>query len=659
MFEVNQTNKTSGDQTHAPGRSHIGSGTPLNEEGATPVYIREEEHKPVITVGPGTPLKDDNENLQVPAAEAKPVTTESIASAPESISASPAANSEEGLSEEEDLFAREFEASLEHEPEWGETIRGTVIRIDNQDVIVDIGSKTEGIVAKEEFVNAQGEAVVHVGMAVEVMHERGLREGFLNLSKRKVDQRRAWAQINTAIANGVTLSGSIVEKCRGGFLVDLGGLRAFLPASHLDLRPVADPEALMRKPLTFSIIKMNQEKGNVVVSRRNVLAAEQQQKKQQILSGVTPGRLVRGVVKNITNFGAFVDIGGVDALLHVNDMSWGKVPHPNRLVKIGDTIEALVLAVDSATGKIALGLKQRSEDPWAGVEKKYPLQALVQGTVSSLANFGAFLRLEEGLEGLIPVSELSWSRKVQDPREVLSVGDQVQVKVIQIQPDQKKITLSLRQVEPEPFGLFAKNQKAGAVVEGVVKRFSLFGAFVELMEGVTGLLHVSDLTWDQSLRKPEEILSLNQKIKVKILEIKSDTKKVALGLKQLGQDPWKAIAEKYPVGTVAEVTVVKHSKFGIFVELEPGIQGLVHSSQVEGLKPEESAPGTRLRAKVVKLNLAEHKIGLSVKEALLDQDKAALKQYLNNSERQGNTLGEMSGISREELLRHFNQAPDA
>jgi small subunit ribosomal protein S1 len=407
--------------------------------------------------------------------------------------------------------------------------------------------------------------------------------------------------------------------------------------------------------LAFRVIKLNRERGNIVISRRNQLLAERNLKRSEVLSRITPGRMVRGVVKSITRFGAFIDLGGLDGLLRTEDMSWSRISNPRQLVHSGEELEVLVLSVDEAGGKIALGLKQKSQNPWETAATKYPLGGLVEGEVVTLAEFGAFLRLEEGVEGLLPISEMSWTRRLRHPQEILKIGDSVRVKILAVDPAAKKITLGLKQTEPDPYLVFVEGNRPGSVVTGEVKSLTSYGAFVELAEGVTGLLHVSDLSWDATVRQPAELLKRGDQIRVKILEYHPDQKKISLGLKQLAEDPWAAAAKKYPVGSVVRVKVIRNTKVGTFVQLEPGVEGLIHISQLDkpknGTEPAGLPVGESVDAKVIKINLEEHKLGLSVREFAADQEEAELKKYMSPASKRGVSLAEISGVNFEELKK--------
>jgi small subunit ribosomal protein S1 len=662
----------------------IGLGTPLKDDSLTPLSASPDQHRQVLGIGPGTPWKEADE-AEPPAAPAQaapipaaptpaaPTPAAAAPDAPISAAATPAAPTPvaptpvappravapltEGEEEAVDEFARMFSQSVENETEPGEILHGRVLRIEADGVIVDVGLKSEGVIAREEFLDARGELQAKPGDEVQVsVQRRENADGLMVLSKRRVDKRLAWERVQAALANNSPVEGLLAAKCKGGYTVDLGGgVQAFLPGSQLDIRPVGDADAFLGKRYAFKVIKFNKDRGNIVLSRRNLLLDERQHLRAQAVAQLAPGRMVRGVVKTLTKFGAFVDLGGVDGLLRVEDMSWARVTNPRQVVQTGEEIEALVLSVSEETGKVALGLKQKSQDPWVNLETKYPVGSLVEGEVVSLAEFGAFLRLEEGIEGLLPVSELSWTKRIRHPQDVLKTGDRVRVKVLSLDPAAKKISLGLKQTEPDPFTVFLDSHKAGETLEGEVKSLTSYGAFVELAEGVSGLLHVSDLTWDASVRQPAELLKRGDKLTVKILEILPDKKKISLGLKQLTLDPWRAAIKRYPVGTVVRVKVLRNTKIGSFVQLEPGVEGLIHISQLERTKgaadPEPPAVGSELDAKVVKVSAEEHKIGLSIKEHLQDQEHAEVQKYLAPSGKRGVSLAELAGVDLEALKR--------
>jgi small subunit ribosomal protein S1 len=656
--------QVSGDNTPDE-KKNIGTGTPLLDDSVTPLSSTADKHEKVLGIGPGTPWNEPESDL--PGVPAAPAAVPAAAVEDPFPSVVSLAVGESTMAEpvEEEMpanFDEVLAQSMELEPEQGEIIQGRIIRIDTDGVVVDVGYKSEGVIAKDEFMNARGEFTAAIGDTVQVLIQRKEnREGFMVLSKRLVDRRLAWERVNASLASNATVEGQIASACKGGFIVDLGGLQAFLPGSQLDLRPVANADEYLGKTFQFKVIKLNKERNNIVVSRRNFLMDERNQKRSEAITTLAIGRSVRGVVKNITKFGAFVDLGGVDGLLRVEDMSWSRITNPRQIVQVGDEIEALVLSVDEASGKVGLGLKQKSADPWANLAVKYPMGSLVQAEVVSLADFGAFLRLEEGVEGLLPVSELSWTKRIRHPQEVVKVGDSVRVKVLSVDAAAKKISLGLKQTEPEPYSVYFGSHKVGEIVEGEVKTLANYGAFVELTEGVTGLVHISDLSWDGSIRQAGDVLKKGDHVSVKILEFQMDKKKISLGLKQLTEDPWAAAAKKYTLGTVVKAKVMRNTKIGVFVQIEPGIEGLIHISQLEkkGTETPELPLDSVVEAKVIKVVAAERKIGLSIRELASDLESEEMKKYLNEN-RRGASLAELSGGAQlQELLRKMNGANQA
>ncbi len=692
VYAADSEDSNDEEKSRTPGQKEIGTGTPLKDDSVTPLSAPRvpPEH---LAIGPGTPWNEPEEDFLAttdtetppdalaaetaeasqpapeagpePAPEAgpEPAPEAGPEPAPESAPEPAPAASFEGEEEYQENFAQALEEALDKGIAPGEIVQGKILRVDSDGVIVDVGYKSEGIIPREEFLDAAGNLTAEVGAEVAVLLKRKEnRDGLMVFSKREVDRLLAWERVNNALANNTGVEGLLYDKCKGGFLVDLDGLRAFLPASHLDLRHVNDPSEYLHRRHTFKVLKMNRERGNVVVSRRNQLLAERSHQRAHALSQLTPGRLVRGVVKSLARFGAFVDLGGLDGLLRVEDMSWSRVTHPRQVVQVGQEIEALVLSVDPASKRVALGLKQKSEDPWSNVAAKYPLGSLVEAEAVSLTDFGAFLRLEEGVEGLLPISEMSWTRRVRHANEILKTGDTVQVRILAVDAAAKKITLGLKQTEPDPFVMFTESHHAGETVTGQVKSLTSYGAFVEVADGVTGLLHVSDLSWDGSIRQPAEVLKRGDTIQVKILEIHPERKKISLGLKQLGADPWEAAVRKYAVGSKVEVKVLRHSKIGVFVQLEPGIDGLIHMSQLaqgKDHKPAElPAVGSQVRAKVVRVSGPEHKIALSVRELEEDQEAAELQKYMTPNARRGVSLAELSGVDLEELKKRVSNETD-
>ena len=500
--------------------------------------------------------------------------------------------------------------------EEGEVVRGRIVRVGNSEVLVDVGYKSEGVIPIEEF-HRTG-TVPKVGEEIEVYLEaKEDAEGFVVLSKEKADKIKVWDSISHAYEHGTPMEGRVVEVVKGGLSVDVG-VKAFLPGSQLDLRPVKNLASFVGQTIRAKVIKLNRRRGNVVLSRRAVLEEEREGRRKQTLATLQEGMLCVGTVKNITDYGAFIDLGGVDGLLHVTDMSWGRVGHPSEIFKVGDQVEVLVLHFDRETGRVSLGYKQKTADPWVVVDEKYPAGAKVTGRVVSLTNYGAFVELEPGVEGLVHVSEMSWTRRVGHPSKLVNVGDQIEVVVLEVNKTNKRISLGMKQVEPDPWGTIDQRYSPGMRVQGKVRNLTDFGAFVELEPGVDGLLHISDLSWTRSVGHPSEVLKKGQGIETVVLSVDSEAKRISLGLKQLQPDPWSSVAERYPVGSRVKGKVVRLTDFGAFVELEPGVDGLLHISQMASRpvgRPEEIVNvGDELTLLIIRVDPLERRIGLSLKE---------------------------------------------
>ncbi|HZV94398.1 MAG TPA: 30S ribosomal protein S1 [Candidatus Nitrosocosmicus sp.] len=499
--------------------------------------------------------------------------------------------------------------------EEGEVVRGTVVEVRTGDVIVDIGYKSEGAIPIDEFRHT---GAPKVGDEIEVFLEaKEDSEGLIVLSKDKADKIKVWDQISKAFDAGSPVEGRVVEVVKGGLAVDVG-VRAFLPGSQVDLRPVKNLGSMMGQTIRAKVIKLNRRRGNVVLSRRAVLETEREEKKKQTLSVLGEGMVLTGTVKNITDYGAFIDLGGIDGLLHVTDMSWGRIGHPSEIFQVGDQVEVVVLHFDRETGRVSLGYKQKSSDPWAVVDQRYPSGARVQGRVVSLTNYGAFVELEPGVEGLVHVSEMSWTRRVRHPSKIVNVGDMVEVQVLEVNKATKRISLGMKQVEADPWETIDDRYKAGVRVQGKVRNLTDFGAFVELEPGVDGLLHISDMSWTRNIGHPSELLKKGQPVETQILNVDRDNKRISLGLKQIQPDPWESVTQRYPMGSRVTGKVVRLTDFGAFVELEPGVDGLLHISQMSNRPIATPADlvnvGDELTLLVIRVDPNERRIGLSLKE---------------------------------------------
>jgi small subunit ribosomal protein S1 len=500
--------------------------------------------------------------------------------------------------------------------EEGEVVRGRVVEVRDSEVLVDIGYKSEGTIAIEEFRHAG--TLPKVGEEIEVyLESKEDSEGLIVLSKDKADKIKVWDAISKSHDSGTPVEGKVVEVVKGGLSVDVG-VRAFLPGSQVDLRPVKNLGSMLGQIIRAKVIKLNRRRGNVVLSRRAVLEEEREEKRKHTLSVLSEGMVLTGAVKNITDYGAFIDLGGIDGLLHVTDMSWGRVGHPSEIFQIGDQVEVVVLHFDRETGRVSLGYKQKSSDPWAIVDARFPVGAKVQGRVVSLTNYGAFIELEPGVEGLVHVSEMSWTRRVRHPSKIVNVGDMVDVLVLDVNKATKRISLGMKQVETDPWATIDERYKPGERVQGKVRNLTDFGAFVELEPGVDGLLHISDMSWTRNIGHPSEILKKGQPIETQILNVDKDNKRISLGIKQIQPDPWESVAQRYPMGSRVTGKIVRLTDFGAFVELEPGVDGLLHVSQMSqrpiAVPSDLVNVGDELTLMVIRVDPNERRIGLSLKD---------------------------------------------
>ena len=529
--------------------------------------------------------------------------------------------------------------------EEGGIVTGQVIGVFPNGVVVDVGYKSEGTIPISEFTSEELKAVKS-GDSIEVLiEEREDTEGNILLSKEKADRRKIWEKMDELYKLGKPVSGKITGKVKGGLNVDIG-IKAFLPGSQIDVRPIKDLDRMVGQICNVKIIKMDQKRGNVVVSRRATIEEQIKKMREQTLEALEEGQLLDGYVKNITDYGVFVDLGGIDGLLHITDISCGHIGHPSEVFKIGEKISVKVLKYDQETGRVSLGYKQKTPDPWITVDDKYPINSRLQGKIVSITDYGAFVLIEDGVEGLIHISDMSWSGEVKHPSRVVSVGETITAAVLNLDKQNRKISLGLKQIEPNPWEVIESRYQPGTVIEGKVRNLTEFGAFVGLEEGIDGLIHVSDMSWLKHIKHPSEMLKKGQKVSAIVLKIDKEKQRISLGMKQLAGDPWsKEIPEKYPVGSVAKGKVVRITDFGIFVELEEGVEGLIHVSE-SGVEPPVRAEdvlkaGEEVTAKVVKIDLADKKIALSIKEHNKDRERAEVAEYMENQGGGGGiTLGE-------------------
>ena len=549
---------------------------------------------------------------------------------------------EELLSQEEmeALYSQTLQNFME-----GEVVRGTVVEITADRVLMDIGYKSEGMVPIDEFPDP-GSVVVGDVFDVYIEHPED-ENGMPILSKIKADRIKNWTHIQRVYEEDGVIAGKIMRRVKGGLKVDIG-IDAFMPASQLTWRPTGDLERYIGETMDLKIIKLTKRRRNVVVSRRKLIEEQRAGEKSRLLSTIQVGQIIRGEVKNITDFGAFVDVGGIDGLLHVTDMSWGRVKHPSQAVSVGQKIEVMVLSFDPQSERISLGLKQKTENPWRSSHSRYPAGGVVRGRVVSMTDYGAFVQLEEGIEGMVHVSEMSWTRRVRHPSELLSLDSEVDVMVLSVDPDAEKIALGIKQTQPNPWVELGQRYPVGSVVKGIVRNLTEYGAFVQIEEGIDGLLHVSDISWTKKVAHPSEVLEKGQVIDVKVLSIDPPNEKIGVGLKQLERDPWEAVIESTPIGSHVEVEVAKLVSFGAFARLENGIEGLIHVSEISAdrvQKPEDVlSVGDKVTAKVIGIDPIERKIALSVREYQRDLDVQAQADYVQTTGReQAVSVGDVVG----------------
>ena len=513
----------------------------------------------------------------------------------------------------------------------GEVVKGVVLQVSESEVIVDVGYKSEGIIPIDEFKDETGKVAVKAGDTVDVLLEKTEdKEGYVVLSKEKAEKMKVWDDVERAYQERRVVVGRVIERVKGGLAVDIG-VRAFLPGSQVDLRPVRNLDSLRGQELRMRVIKVNKKRGNIVLSRKAVLEEENAEKKHHTLETLEEGKVLMGTVKNITEYGAFVDLGGIDGLLHITDMSWGRINHPSEVLNVGDEIKVIVLKFDKDSERVSLGYKQLKADPWTTATLKYPATSRVKGKVVSLTDYGAFVELEEGVEGLIHVSEMSWSKKVKHPSKILTVGQEVECQVLGIDQEAHRISLGLKQVESNPWAELAEKYPVGSKIRGKVRNLTEFGAFVEVEEGIDGLIHISDLSWTKRVKHPSEVLKKGDTVEAVVLNIDAENQRLSLGLKQLATDMWDEFFAHHKVGDIVEGKIVRMTNFGAFVELHEGIEGLVHVSELDEKrveKPEEAFKvGENYAMKIIKINEGEKKIGLSIKAVKQDEYQKDMETY--------------------------------
>jgi small subunit ribosomal protein S1 len=517
-----------------------------------------------------------------------------------------------------DSFAAMFEASIQAGDfgKEGEIVKGTVVAVQRDNVVIDIGGKSEGIIARSEFADAQGQTTVKAGDEVDVYIEsRENDDGLVMLSKEKADKMKVWDEISAACERDELIEGTISQRVKGGLSVTIrGGVKAFLPGSQVDLRPIRNLDKLIGQTYSFKVIKFNKKRGNIVLSRRVLLEKERDEQKTKTLETLEEGKVVKGVIKNITEYGAFVDLGGIDGLLHITDMSWGRVNHPSELFNVGDEVTVRVLKYNPETERVSLGLKQTQEDPWSHAEEAFPAGKKVKGKVQSITDYGAFVELEPGVEGLIHVSEMSWTKKVKHPSKVLEVGQEVECQILEVDSKSKRISLGLKQLEADPWTVFTEKYSPGAKISGQVRSITDYGVFIGIEEGVDGMVHKSDISWTAKVNSPADLYKKGDHVEAIILSINHDEKKVSLGVKQLWDDPWPTIFSELPPGKVVKTKVLSIVDYGMFVHVRDGVEGLIPQNEIVAPGEDKAFKiGDEVEAEIANIDTQERRITLSMR----------------------------------------------
>lgn len=529
-------------------------------------------------------------------------------------------------------------------------VQGEVVRIDDNYILIDVGFKSEGQVPLSEFQDSDGNITVAVGDKIDVfVSSKNEGDGIINLSREKAQRMRVLDDLEKKMDSGDIVSGRLIRRIKGGYNVDLDGLEAFLPGSHVDLRPVPDMDALVGKTFEFKVLKVNRRRSNVIISRRVLLEVDRDEKRTELINALVEGQVITGRVKNITEYGAFIDLGGLDGLLHITDMSWKRIKHPREMVELGDELTLKVLSFDQEEKKVSLGLKQLVPDPWENIAEKYPENAKFSGKVTNLVDYGAFVELENGVEGLVHISEMSWTRKLRHPSQIVHLGDEVDVIVLGIDIDKKRISLGMKQVSPNPWDMIAEKYPEGTVLEAPVKNITEFGLFIGIEDGIDGLIHVSDISWTKKIRHPNEMYKIGDMVQAKVLIVDQENEKFTLGIKQLIPDPWLTVPSRYPVGMTIKGVITNITEFGLFLEVEEGIEGLVHISEISKNKKaskENFVEGQEVEAKIIHVSAEERRLGLSLKQ---QEDGNGSKDYKHASGGQvGSNLGDMLKQQMEE-----------
>ena len=574
-----------------------------------------------------------------------------------------ARDSEEQTSEEQssdekpapaatDDFASALESfTTETEEAAGDdhVLKGTVLKLTSTHVVVDIGAKSEGMLPIGEVLNHEGKPKFQPGDEIDVMRDKGeTEEGYISLSFQKAQKLRAWDEIEKAYSENQPIKATVVERTKGGVTVDILGARAFLPGSQIDLHPVRNLDAMKGQSFDVAIVKLNKKRGNIVASRKQLLEQEQNEKRSKTLEHLQEGSILTGIVKNLTEYGAFVDLGGIDGLLHITDMSWGRLTHPRDLVNVGDQIQVKVLKYDPDKQRVSLGFKQLTPDPWLDAEHRYPVGAHVHGRVISVTDYGAFVELEQGIEGLVHVSEMTWSKRAKHPSKLVNVNDQVDCVVLNVSPTDRRISLGMRQLAANPWDSLHDKYPVGATIEGRVRNLTDFGAFIEIEDGIDGLVHVSNLSWTKRVKHPSEVLKKGDRVKAVILAIDSDKRRLSLGVKQLQPDVWESFFQQHHIGDVVHGKVLRVATFGAFIEISEGVEGLCHNSEAVDANGQQVhlEPGQEHDFKIIKMSPEEKKVGLSIRATGEEASRTEVEAYKQPSSSTGSTIGELMSWKR-------------
>jgi small subunit ribosomal protein S1 len=544
------------------------------------------------------------------------------------------------LAADEDMSMEDFAAALESfdreqaaeaaiaQGDENSIVQGTVVKLTDKHVVVDVGLKSEGLIPLEQVTDHTGQSKLHPGDVVDVVVEREEAEGGYLLSYEKAQRHRVWDSIEKAYSEKVPITGTVLGRVKGGVTVDIG-IKAFLPGSQLEIRPVRNLDAYIGQPIDVRVIKLNKKRGNVVVSRKEILEEEQNSKRTLTLEHLEEGAILNGTVKNLTDYGAFVDLGGIDGLLHITDMSWGRLTHPRDLVNVNDEIQVKVLKFDKDKQRVSLGFKQLTPDPWLDAVERYPIGARVRGRILSVTDYGAFVELEQGIEGLVHVSEMTWSKRMKHPSKMVKPGDEVETIVLSVNPNDRRISLGMKQLLENPWEHLSERYPAGAVVEGRVRNLTDFGAFIEIEDGIDGLVHVSNLSWTKRVKHPSEVLKKGEKVRAVVLGVEAENRRLSLGIKQLQPDVWETFFDQHRVGDVVKGKVLRSAQFGSFVEIAEGIEGLCHISEAaDGLgQPVKLEAGHEYDFKIIKMNPEEKKVGLSLRAVGEEGSRADVEAY--------------------------------